>query len=61
MSLVLLLFGCPALAQTKTLKLATREEVRDLKDTIRTLERALKEVQAEVGKGNGAKATKPAS
>ena len=45
----------------KTLKLATREEVRDLKDTIRTLERALKEVQAEVQKGNGAKATKPAS
>jgi hypothetical protein len=47
----------------KSLKLATREEVRDLKDTIRTLERALKEVQAEVQKGNGAgaKATKPAS
>ena len=43
----------------KTLKLATREEVRDLKDTIRTLERALKEVQAEVQKGNGAKAAKP--
>jgi len=39
----------------KTLKLATREEVRDLKDTIRTLERALKEVQAEVKK-NGAPA-----
>lgn len=37
----------------KSLKLATREEVRDLKDTIRTLERALKEVQAEVQKGNG--------
>ncbi|MDB4971478.1 MAG: hypothetical protein JWN44_7167 [Myxococcales bacterium] len=41
----------------KTLKLATREEVRDLKDTIRTLERALKEVQAEVQKGNGKVAT----
>jgi hypothetical protein len=38
----------------KTLKLATREEVSSLKDTIRTLERALKEVQAEVKKGNGA-------
>jgi hypothetical protein len=37
----------------KTLKLATREEVRDLKDTIRTLERALKEVQAEVQKNGG--------
>ena len=44
----------------KTLKLATREEVRDLKETIRTLERALKEVQSEVGKGNG-KAAKTAS
>jgi hypothetical protein len=32
-----------------------------LKDTIRTLERALKEVQAEVQKTNGAKTTKPAS
>lgn len=40
----------------KTLKLATREEVRDLKDTIRTLERALKEVQAEVQKNGGASA-----
>jgi hypothetical protein len=39
----------------KTLKLATREEVAGLKDTIRTLERALKEVQAEVKK-NGAPA-----
>src|SRR5437763_498723 len=44
-------------ALAKTLKLATREEVRDLKDTIRTLERALKEVQAEVQKGNGKAAT----
>jgi hypothetical protein len=48
-------------ALAKTLKLATREEVRDLKDTIRTLERALKEVQAEVQKANGAKATKTAA
>jgi hypothetical protein len=48
-------------ALAKTLKLATREEVRDLKDTIRTLERALKDVQAEVQKHNGAKAAKPAS
>jgi polyhydroxyalkanoate synthesis regulator phasin len=44
----------------KTLKLATREEVRDLKDTIRSLERTLKDVQAQVqkksagGNGNGA-------
>jgi hypothetical protein len=45
----------------KTFKLATRQEVRDLKDTIRTLERALKDVQAEVQKTNGAKAAKPAS
>jgi hypothetical protein len=37
----------------KTLKLATREEVRDLKETIRTLERSLKEVQAEVQKNGG--------
>ncbi len=44
----------------RRLKLATREEVRDLKQTISTLERALKEVQAEVQKGNG-KAAKPAS
>jgi hypothetical protein len=39
----------------KTLKLATREEVRDLKETIRGLERTLKDVQAEVQKSNGAK------
>jgi hypothetical protein len=37
----------------KTFKLATREEVRDLKDTIRSLERALREVQAEVHKNDG--------
>ena len=38
----------------KTFKLATREEVRDLKDTIRSLERTLKDVQAQVQKsGNG--------
>ena len=37
----------------KTLKLATREEVRDLKDTIRGLERTLKDVQAQVQKKNG--------
>ena len=41
----------------KSLKLATRAEVKDLKDTIRTLERALKEVQAEVKK-NGSAAPK---
>jgi polyhydroxyalkanoate synthesis regulator phasin len=40
----------------KSLKLATREEVRDLKDTIRTLERSLRDVQAELHKnGNGSK------
>jgi hypothetical protein len=32
----------------KTLKLATREEVSELKQTIRTLEQALKQVQSEV-------------
>jgi polyhydroxyalkanoate synthesis regulator phasin len=37
----------------KSLKLATREEVRDLKDTIRSLERTLKDVQAQVKKQNG--------
>ena len=36
----------------KTFKLATRQEVRDLKDTIRTLERSLKDVQAEVHKSD---------
>jgi len=39
----------------KTFKLATREEVRDLKDTIRSLERSLREVQAEVHKGGNGK------
>jgi uncharacterized protein YlxW (UPF0749 family) len=39
----------------KTLKLATREEVSELKQTIRTLETALKQVQAEVGKNPKAK------
>jgi hypothetical protein len=34
----------------RTLKLATREEVAELKQTIRTLEAALKQVQAEVEK-----------
>lgn len=34
----------------KTLKLATREEVAELKATIRTLEQALKQVQSEVAK-----------
>src|SRR4030095_13204649 len=33
----------------RTLKLATREEVNELKQTIRTLETALKQVQAEMG------------
>ena len=43
----------------RSLKLATREEVRDLKETIRTLERALKDVQAEVAKkSNGSGAAK---
>ena len=35
----------------KTLKLATREEVSELKQTIRTLESALKQVQTQVGNG----------
>src|SRR5438270_8376233 len=38
----------------KTLKLATRDEVSELKQTIRTLETALKQVQAEVAKENTA-------
>ncbi len=33
----------------KTLKLATREEVSELKQTIRTLERALDQVKSELG------------
>jgi hypothetical protein len=36
----------------KTLKLATREEVSELKQTIRTLETALKQVQSEMAQGN---------
>ena len=35
----------------KTLKLATREEVSELKQTIRTLEKALEQVKSEVSKG----------
>jgi hypothetical protein len=35
----------------KTLKLATREEVSELKQTIRTLEQALKQVQTEIHTG----------
>jgi hypothetical protein len=42
-------------ALAKTLHLATREEVSDLKQTIRTLERALAEVKAEVNKNGSAK------
>jgi hypothetical protein len=34
----------------KTLKLATREEVSELKQTIRTLEQSLRQVQAEMAK-----------
>src|SRR6185369_16557093 len=44
-------------ALAKTLKLATRDEVSELKQTVRTLEQALKQVQTEVG-GNGAAAKK---
>jgi polyhydroxyalkanoate synthesis regulator phasin len=44
-------------ALAKTFKLATREEVRDLKDTIRGLERTLKDVQAQVQKNGGSKST----
>ncbi|MFI5289005.1 MAG: hypothetical protein ACHQ17_05115 [Polyangia bacterium] len=44
-------------ALAKTLKLATREEVSELKQTIRTLETALKQVQSEMAQqGNGKKA-----
>src|SRR5262245_44793283 len=42
---------CQQLA--KTLRLATRQEVSDLKDTIRTLEKALADVKAEVKNGGG--------
>jgi hypothetical protein len=52
----------------KTLKLATRDEVADLKQTIRTLETALKQVQEKLASTNGggkataapSKAAKPA-
>ena len=37
----------------KTFKLATREELSELKQTIRTLEATLKQVQAEMSKNNG--------
>jgi len=36
----------------KTFKLATREEVSELKQTIRTLESALKQVQSQVANGS---------
>ncbi len=49
----------------KTLKLATREEVSELKQTIRALEQALKKVQTEVAtngsKGESKKSSKSAS
>jgi hypothetical protein len=48
----------------KTLKLATREEVSDLKQTIRTLETALKQVQEKLAaqsNGGGKPAAPPAS
>jgi hypothetical protein len=44
----------------KTLRLATREEVSELKQTIRTLERALEQVKAEVGQTHGKPASKSA-
>jgi hypothetical protein len=44
----------------KTLKLATREEVSDLKQTLRALEQALKQVQAEVATKGDKKASKSA-
>ena len=52
-------------ALAKTLKLATREEVSELKQTIRTLEQALKQVQTEVAshgsKSESKKSSKSAS
>jgi hypothetical protein len=42
-------------ALAKTLHLATQAEVSDLKQTIRTLERELQQVQAEVSKNGAAK------
>ena len=45
-------------ALAKSLKLATRDEVDSLKSTIRTLEKALKEVQAELAAEKDDKPTK---
>jgi hypothetical protein len=39
----------------KTFKLATREEVSELKQTIRTLESTLKQVQSQVANGSAQK------
>lgn len=47
-------------ALAKMLRLATREEVSELKQTIRTLETALKQVQSELAQSNGKKASKSA-
>lgn len=47
-------------ALAKTLKLATREEVSELKQTIRTLETALKQVQSEMAQPAGKKSSKSA-
>jgi hypothetical protein len=44
----------------KTLKLATREEVSELKATIRALEQALKQVQSELSAKNGDGSSKKA-
>jgi hypothetical protein len=44
----------------KTLKLATREELSDLKQTIRTLETALKQVQEKLASTNGGGKATPA-
>jgi hypothetical protein len=46
-------------ALAKTLKLATREEVRELKNTIKTLEEAMKQMQAKAeAPAKSAKASK---
>lgn len=42
-------------ALAKTFKLATREEVSELKQTIRTLEQSLQKVQTQVGQNGAAK------
>jgi Tfp pilus assembly protein FimV len=47
-------------ALAKSLKLATRDEVDSLKSTIRTLEKALKEVQAELAQKDEKPAKKSA-